>query len=168
MARAAAKGRSRRADRSADEARDGALVAVGSELVGLVLIGLSLLSTLARPVFVSDLARFLVAVVGFFALAWLLGIVRLATRSVLGPMLLASSWAAIGLASLALEGRLDLPGMNVDDSHLPILVTLVSAALVGWAGLAFYREALRRFEAARVARNDDDEPPPPIPLHPQR
>ncbi|MCB9723369.1 MAG: DNA translocase FtsK 4TM domain-containing protein [Spirochaetaceae bacterium] len=47
MARAAAKGRSRRADRSADEARDGALVAVGSELVGLVLIGLSLLSTLA-------------------------------------------------------------------------------------------------------------------------
>ncbi|MCA9503595.1 MAG: CPBP family intramembrane metalloprotease [Spirochaetaceae bacterium] len=142
------------------------LIAVSGLHRGLLLT--ALLSTLARPVFVSDLARFLVAVVGFFALAWLLGIVRLATRSVLGPMLLASSWAAIGLASLALEGRLDLPGMNVDDSHLPILVTLVSAALVGWAGLAFYREALRRFEAARVARNDDDEPPPPIPLHPQR
>ena len=31
----------------------------------------------------------------------------------------ASIWAAIGLGSLALQDRLDLPGMNVEGTHLP-------------------------------------------------
>jgi DNA segregation ATPase FtsK/SpoIIIE-like protein len=49
MARAAAKSRSRRADRRAPEGRgeEPILIAAGSEIVGLVLIGLSLVATLA-------------------------------------------------------------------------------------------------------------------------
>ena len=66
---------------------------------------------------------------------------------ILGSILLASSWAAIGLASVALEGRMDLPGMNVEGTHLPWSVTLGSLGLVAWAGWEIYQEAKRRFHA---------------------
>jgi hypothetical protein len=42
---------------------------------------------------------------------------------------------------------MDLPGMNVDGTHLPILITLASALLVGWAGWAIYQEADRQFRS---------------------
>jgi len=127
----------------------------------------ALLSTLARPVNVADPPRFLAAAVAFFLLGLGLGIVRVATRSVLGSMLLASSWAAVGVASLALEGKLDLPGMNVEGSHLPGIVTLSSLVLVGWAGWALYQEALRRYQPENEGPREPP-PPPVIPLRPRQ
>ena len=105
----------------------------------------SLLWTLLRPAPIAGFSRFLAAAIASFALGWALGIVRIATRSILGPILLASGWAAIGLTSLVLEGRIDLPGMNVPGSHLPVLVTLMSIVLVSWAGRIVFQEAQRRF-----------------------
>jgi membrane protease YdiL (CAAX protease family) len=105
--------------------------------VGLV----ALLWALLRPAPIDDLARFVAAGLSFVALGWLLGIVRIATGSILGSITLASIWAAIGLGSLALQDRLDLPGMNVEGTHLPWSVTLASAFVVAWAASTLYREA---------------------------
>lgn len=129
----------------------------------------ALLSTLARPVNVADPPRFLAAALAFFVLGWGLGIVRIATQSVLGSMLLASTWAGVGVAALALQGEMDLPGMNVEGTHLPGIVTLVSAVLVGWAGWTLYQEALRRFDASKGGPSEPPEPPlpPVIPLRPR-
>lgn len=107
----------------------------------------SILWTLLRPAAITGFGRFLAAAVASFCLGWALGIVRIASRSILGSILLASSWAAIGLASVALEGRMDLPGMNVEGTHLPWSVTLGSLGLVAWAGWEIYQEAERRFHA---------------------
>jgi len=105
----------------------------------------ALLWTLLRPAPIAGFSRFLAAAIASFALGWALGIVRIATRSILGPILLASSWAAIGLIALVLEGRTDLPGMNVPGTHLPVVVTFASVVLVGWAGRTIFQEAERRF-----------------------
>ncbi len=119
----------------------------------------ALLWTLLRPAPLAGFARFLAAAVASFALGWALGIVRIATRSILGPILLASGWAAIGLTAVVLEGRMDLPGLNVPDSHLPLLVTLASAGLVGWSGWAIYQEAERRFAEDRIREARPPESP---------
>ncbi|MBJ18876.1 MAG: CPBP family intramembrane metalloprotease [bacterium] len=116
----------------------------------------ALLWTLLRPAPIAGFSRFLAAVIASFALGWALGIVRIATRSILGPILLASGWAAIGLAAIVLEGRIELPGMNVSGTHLPVLVTLTSAILVAWAGRTVFLEAQRRFAAER----DGERHPP--------
>jgi membrane protease YdiL (CAAX protease family) len=107
----------------------------------------ALLWTLLRPAPIAGFTRFLAAAVASFGLGWALGIVRIATGSILGSILLASLWAGIGLGSVALEGRLELPGMNVEGTHLPWSVTIASAILVAWAGRAIYQEAARRFTA---------------------
>ena len=79
-------------------------------------------------------------------------------------MLLASTWAAAGVGSLALQGKMDLPGMNVEGTHLPWVVTAVSALLVGWAGWTLYQEALH---GGSPRRDDLSGPPPPVvPLQP--
>jgi hypothetical protein len=105
----------------------------------------ALLWTLLRPAPIAGFTRFVAAAIASFALGWALGIVRIASRSILGPILLAAIWAAIGLSSVALEGRMDLPGMNIQGTHLPFLVTIASALLVGWAGWTIYQEAVRQF-----------------------
>ncbi len=107
----------------------------------------ALLWTLLRPAPIAGFTRFLAAAVASFALGWALGIVRIATGSILGSILLAALWATIGLSAVALEGRMDLPGMNVQGTHLPWSVTLASILLVGWAGRAIYREAEERFRS---------------------
>ncbi len=107
----------------------------------------ALLWTLLRPAPIAGFTRFLAAAVASFALGWALGIVRIATGSILGSILLAALWATIGLSAVALEGRMDLPGMNVQGTHLPWSVTLASMMLVGWAGRAIYREAEERFRS---------------------
>lgn len=108
----------------------------------------ALLWTLLRPAPITGFTRFFAAAIASFGLGWALGIVRIATRSILGSILLAAIWAAIGLGSIALEGRVELPGMNIEGTHLPWSVTLASALLVGWAARAVYQEAKRRFDAA--------------------
>jgi len=105
----------------------------------------ALLWTLLRPAPIAGFTRFVAAAVASFALGWALGIVRIAARSILGPILLAAIWAAVGLGSVALEGRMKLPGMNVPETHLPLSVTIASLLLVGWAGWTIYQEANRQF-----------------------
>jgi hypothetical protein len=112
----------------------------------------ALLWTLLRPAPIAGVGRFLAAAVASFGLGWALGIVRLATRSILGSILLASSWAAIGLGAIALEERVPLPGMNVEGTHLPWSVTLACLGLVGWAGWTIFVEADRQFRADRAGR----------------
>ncbi len=114
----------------------------------------ALLWTLLRPAPIAGFGRFLAAALASFGLGVLLGLVRIATRSILAPILLASSWAAVGLTSMVLTDEIDLPGMNVEGSHLPITVTLASLAIVGWAGWAFYQEA------EEVERRDRGTRPP--------
>jgi hypothetical protein len=104
----------------------------------------SLLWTMLRPPGATSPARFAGAFIAWFALGWLLGMVRASTGSILGSILLASLWAAVGLASLALQGRVDLPGMNVDGTHLPVVVTLASILLVAWAGRKVYEDAMAK------------------------
>ncbi len=93
----------------------------------------ALLWTMLRPVPSASPARFAAAFVAWFAMGWLLGMVRIATGSILGSILLASLWAAVGFASLALAGRVEVPGMNVDGTHLPLAVTIASILIVAWA-----------------------------------
>jgi len=116
----------------------------------------ALLWTLLRPVPITSFSRFIAAAIASFGLGWALGIVRIATRSILGSILLAAIWAVIGLASLALEGRMELPGMNIQGTHLPWSITFASAVLVGWAGWAIFREAEEQF-------GSEDKKPP---IHP--
>lgn len=101
----------------------------------------ALLWTLLRPAPLAGFARFAAAGVASFGLGWALGIVRIATRSILGSILLASSWAAIGLTAVVYEGKLDLPGMNVAGTHLPWTVTVASIILVAWAGHTIFKQA---------------------------
>lgn len=91
-----------------------------------------------------SLGRILVGFVSAFGMGCLLGFVRIATGSILGSMLLASLWASVGILSYALVDRVPLPGMNIDGTHLPVTIALASFALVGWAGMAIYREAALR------------------------
>ncbi len=123
----------------------------------------ALLWTLLRPAPIAGFSRFLAAAIASFALGWALGIVRIATGSILGPILLASAWAAIGLGSAVLEGRMDLPGMNVPGTHLPVLVTLMSGVLVAWSGRAIFEEAQRRFAAGDHHDDEVGDPGPPDP-----
>ena len=106
----------------------------------------ALLWTLLRPAPIAGFPRFLAAVIASFALGWALGIVRVATRSILGPILLSAGWAAIGLGAMVMEERMELPGMNVEGTHLPLLISGASLALVAWAGWTIYQEAERRFD----------------------
>jgi Type II CAAX prenyl endopeptidase Rce1-like len=104
----------------------------------------SLLWTMLRPPGATSPARFAGAFIAWFALGWLLGMVRASTGSILGSILLASLWAAVGLASLALQGRVDLPGMNVDGTHLPVVVTVASVLVVAWAGKRVCEQAMAK------------------------
>jgi membrane protease YdiL (CAAX protease family) len=127
----------------------------------------ALLWTLLRPAPIAGFSRFVAAAIASFALGWGLGIVRIASASILGPILLASSWAAIGLSAIGLEGKMDLPGMNLEGTHLPWSVTLGSLGLVAWAGWTIYQEAERRFNADHAGSSGPLAPsgaPPGTPL----
>lgn len=128
----------------------------------------AILWTLLRPAPIAGVPRFLAAAIASFGLGWALGIVRIASTSILGSIVLASSWAAIGLSAVALEGKLDLPGMNVDGTHLPWSVTLASVVLVAWAGWAIYQEAERRFHSSSGGATQGPTPgaPPTDPTQP--
>jgi Type II CAAX prenyl endopeptidase Rce1-like len=107
----------------------------------------ALLWTMLRPVPATSPARFAAAFIAAFGLGWLLGMMRLWSGSILGSMVLASTWAAVGFASLAFEQRHAIPGMNVEGTHLPAWVTLVSVLLVAWAAQRIFEEARREGDA---------------------
>jgi hypothetical protein len=129
------------------------LVARMGLLRGVTMV--AILWTLLRPAPIAGIPRFLAAAVASFGLGWALGMVRIASGSVLGSMLLAASWAAIGLGALALEGRMDLPGLNIERTHLPWSITIASLFVVGWAGREIFREAERRYNAGDGAPPKD-------------
>jgi membrane protease YdiL (CAAX protease family) len=116
----------------------------------------ALLWTLLRPAPMGGVARFLAAGLASFALGWALGLVRIATGSILGPILLASSWAAVGLSATILEGKFAMPGLNVEGTHLPALVLLASLAVVVWSGWSMYQTAEEKF-----SRDSEGGPKPP-------
>ena len=118
----------------------------------------ALLWTLLRPAPIAGFTRFVAAAIASFALGWALGIVRIATRSILGSILLAAIWASVGLGSVALEGRMELPGMNIQGTHLPVSVTIASALLVGWAGWTIYQEAVQQFGSEGKSLSTSERP----------
>jgi membrane protease YdiL (CAAX protease family) len=96
---------------------------------------------LLRPVPLMGTTQFLVVSVGTLGLGGLLGLVRLATASIAGPMLLASGWAAVQFVALATTETMPLPGLNVPGTHLPLLVLAGSLVTVVWGALTLLREA---------------------------
>ena len=110
---------------------------------------------LMRDYPVTGATRFMVGTVSLLGMGWILGMVRIATGSVLGPILLSSAWAAIGFVSGAYTGVVEWPGMNVPGTHLPFTLVLGSLGIVAWATWTIVGEANRR-HAQSVA----DEPPP--------
>lgn len=101
---------------------------------------------LMRDYPVTGATRFVVGTVSLLAMGWILGMVRVATGSVLGPILLSSAWAAIGFVSGAYAGVIEWPGMNVDGTHLPFTLVLASLGIVAWATWTIVGEATRAHE----------------------
>ena len=110
-------------------------------------ITLTVLLSMIRPVPFQSPARFVVAFIATFAMGWLLGIVRISSGTILGPIVLATLWSATSFGTLVFEDRFALPGMNVEGTHLPALVTLASVLLVGWAGNRVYAMSRTAAEA---------------------
>jgi membrane protease YdiL (CAAX protease family) len=111
----------------------------------------ALLYTLPHLPAVATLPRFLAGIVSAFGIGYLLGLVRVATGSILGSIILASLSAGVGILSFAVRESLPLPGMNVEGTHLPITVTLASIVILAWAVRAVYEEATKKFEAEHRA-----------------
>lgn len=88
----------------------------------------------------------------------LLCLARLATGSVLAPILLAATLAAIGLGALALADHLPIPGFNVPGPHTPFNILLPAAALVLWGASTLRRAALQAPVALPIPdhRHDGD------------
>jgi len=109
----------------------------------------ALLYTLPHLPAVATVPRFFAGLVSAFGMGCLLGLVRIATGSILGSILLASLAASVSIFAFAVRERLPLPGMNIDGTHLPVTVTLASLIIVAWAANSVYIEAKRRFEAEK-------------------
>ena len=101
----------------------------------------ALLWMLLRPVPLMGTTQFFVVSLGTLGLGALLGLVRVATKSIAGPMILAAGWAAVQFVALATLETMPMPGLNVKGTHLPFLITLASFGMVAWAAFTLYREA---------------------------
>lgn len=116
------------------------LVQLGGPLRGV--LGAAMLYSLgqASP---TDPGTFLSSLLGSLVTGLVLGHVRLATRSVLAPILVSMAMAGAGLAALVYEVELPIPGFNGPAGHTPA-VWLVPAALSVAAGVAWMERARRR------------------------
>lgn len=124
---------------------------------GVLLAGLFWM--LMRDFPITGPTRFVVGSISLLGMGWLLGMVRIATGSVLGPIALSSGWAAIGFYSAAYRGVVDWPGMNVEGTHLPTTLVLASLGIVAWATWTTLREAQRRYaETVEDEPTDDGRP----------
>jgi hypothetical protein len=112
----------------------------------------AVLYTLPHLPAVATFPRFLAGILSAFGMGCLLGLVRIATGSILASILLASLTAAVGIVAFAVREDLPLPGMNVEGTHLPVTVTLASLLVVAWATRALCQEAKKSFEADRSRR----------------
>lgn len=112
----------------------------------------AILWTLMRQIAPSGALQFIVATLAYIGLGHLLGLLRIATGSVVGPMLLSSGWAAVQFVALATYDRIPLPGLNEPGTHLPLLVTVGCVGIVAWAGSTLFNEAMRRYAEDDVWR----------------
>lgn len=110
---------------------------------GIAFVAL-LYTTFHLPAF-PQLPRLLMGLLSSFGLGMTLGLVRAATGSILAPILLAGSWSAVGVGAMALRDKMPLPGLNVDGTHLPLLIGLSSFGVVAWALSEVVQEAERRY-----------------------
>jgi membrane protease YdiL (CAAX protease family) len=67
-----------------------------------------------------------------FALGVLLGCVRLATGSVLAPILLSAGISALGLAAIGAADSWPIDGLNVPDTHTSLDLLFASIVAVAW------------------------------------
>ena len=75
----------------------------------------------------------LAAIVSAIGMGVTLGISRLATGSVLAPIVLDTSFKAVALVAMASPASLAIPGYNVGaDAHTPLSVLLPSLGIVAW------------------------------------
>jgi len=78
-------------------------------------------------------ARVLVGLVAMIAMGVALGLCRLATGSVLAPILVATGFVGVQLFALVAPETFAVPGYNVDlDAHTPLSVLLPALAASGW------------------------------------
>lgn len=125
-------------------------------LPGILFTGLFWM--LMRDFPITSAVRFFAGSISLLGLGWLLAISRIATGSLLGPILVSSGWAALGFFSSAYRGVIDWPGMNVEGTHLPITITLACLGIVGWATWTLLGEATKRAdELAHIDASPPDE-----------
>jgi membrane protease YdiL (CAAX protease family) len=67
-----------------------------------------------------------------FVLGMILGAVRLATGSVLAPILLSAGIGALGLVAIGVADVLPVRGLNTPEGHTPLALLVPSIAAVAW------------------------------------
>jgi membrane protease YdiL (CAAX protease family) len=75
-------------------------------------------------------AAWLAAAAANFGTGIMLGVARLATGSLLAPILLHAGMNGLGTASIALQERVPIPGLNAPGAHTPLALLLPAAAAV--------------------------------------
>jgi len=83
-----------------------------------------------------------------------LGVLRLATGSLLAPILLHALYNAAALAFLGLSDALPVPGLNAPGEHVPAPLWLPCAAIAGLALSSLWRRA-RAVELPGPPTEDD-------------
>lgn len=125
------------------------LVAIGGPRRGI--LGAAILYALGHGNLVATPAGWVSATLGSLVVGIVLGYTRLASHSLLAPMLLSMAIAASGLVSAQLAQHLPIAGFNAPGAHTPL----------SWLAPAAVSVALGVFLLARERR--DPGPPPPHP-----
>jgi len=129
------------------------LVGAYGRMRGVVLTAF-LYSMAHVPIVGEDVDR-VQPVISAFLVGCLYGLARLATGSVLAPMLLSASANALVLFGMATADSMVLPGFNSAGGHLPLSIGLPCALLVA-IGVAGLKRALDERDAADAARPPRD------------
>ena len=117
------------------------LVALGGPLRGV--LGAAILYALGHGNLVTTPSGWLSATVGGLVLGLLLGGLRLASGSVLAPVLLSMSLQAVGFVAIQLEAELPIPGFNAPGDHTPLPWLAAAAGSVAAGVWLLTREGRR-------------------------
>ena len=103
---------------------------------GLFLTGClyALIHAFGRTPADAGIAQSLLAMISLVALGGCLGVTRLATGSVLAPVLVDTGFKAVALLALVSPELLSVPGYNVEpEAHTPLGIVLPAAGMAIWA-----------------------------------
>jgi len=114
------------------------LVAIGGARRGI--LGAAILYALGHGNLVTTPAGWVSATLGSLAIGAVLGYARLASRSLLAPILLSMAISAVGLVSAQLAERLPIPGFNDSGAHTPLAWLAPAAASVALGVFLLARE----------------------------